>query len=224
MIGSALLLSLIGGLVLLDKQAIGEFGISQPIVACPLLGLIFGDFNIGLLLGGVLQLVWIGSLPLGAKEPLDNQGAGVVAMSIFILAKNISLNTPHEKIIFVSFLFAGIASIIGQVLSQILKKTNNYLFNRVNKDSSDKLIISTHLSGVVTALLRGFVLIIIFLILFILIAPLIKLLPNFRLGELLVLPLAIGLAGIARLVIIKRQLLYSILGVVTGLALWVLLK
>jgi mannose/fructose/N-acetylgalactosamine-specific phosphotransferase system component IIC len=37
-----LLLSILGGIVLLDKQAIGEFGVSQPIVACPLIGFIFG--------------------------------------------------------------------------------------------------------------------------------------------------------------------------------------
>ncbi len=217
-------LSILGGIILLDKQAIGEFGVSQPIVACPLIGFIFGEFSTGFLLGSVLQLIWTGALPLGSKEPLDNQGAGIVAISLFILANTRQINITYEKIIFTSLLFGGIASLIGQSLSQVQKKLNNKLFAHVNKNSTDKLIITTHFTGLITAFLRGFVLILVFLVLFILISPSIKLLPNFSIGELLTLPLIIGIASIARLVILRKRILYGTLGAMTGLLLWVLLK
>jgi mannose/fructose/N-acetylgalactosamine-specific phosphotransferase system component IIC len=224
MIITILLLSIIGGLILLDKQAIGEFGISQPIVACPLIGFIFGHFPIGLILGTVLQLIWIGSLPLGSKEPLDNQGAGVVAISVFILGYTKLVNPPCEKLIFVSLLLAGTASLIGQILSQLNKKANNILYKRVNVNSSDKSVIITHFTGLITAFLRGFILIALFLFVFILISPFINLLPNFKLSELMIIPLAIGIASLIHLVIIRKRILFCTFGIMTGLIIWILMK
>lgn len=219
-----LLLSILGGFILLDKQAIGEFGVSQPIVACPLIGFIFGEFSTGFLLGSVLQLIWIGTLPLGSKEPLDNQGAGIVAILLFILAGAVPIHITYGKMIFTSLLFGSIASLIGQSLSQAQKRYNNKLFVHVNKDSADKIISTTHFTGLVTAFFRGFLLIFVFLVLFIFISPLIKLLPNFSVSELLILPLMIGVASTARLFILRKRILYSTLGAITGLLLWVLLK
>jgi len=224
MIITILSLTVIGSFILLDKQAIGEFGISQPIVACPLIGLVFGHFSVGLFLGSVLQLIWVGSLPLGSKEPLDNQGAGVVAISIYILANNLLINRAYEKIIFICLLLAGITSLVGQIFSKTQKKINNILFNKVNENSSEKLIITVHFMGLLTSFLRNLILIGLFLILFIAITPLMKFLPNFTIGELLILPLVIGVAGIAHLVVIRKHILFSVIGVITGLLLWVLLK
>jgi PTS system N-acetylgalactosamine-specific IIC component len=224
MIITIILLSMIGAIVLWDKLAIGEFGISQPIVACPLIGLCFGEFYIGLLLGGVLQLVWVGALPLGGKEPLDNQGAGVVAIATYIFAtKSFAFSSPG-KVMFVCLLFAGLASVIGQVAAQMLKQINNRLFVSINKQSSARSIIMTNFKGLVTSFLKSLVLIVIFQILFIIVSPLIESLPDFNRGELIIIPLTIGIAGLARLLIFKRRIAYSVLGVVTGIVLWVLLK
>lgn len=224
MIMTILLLTIIGSLILLDKQAIGEFGISQPIVACPLIGLIFGEGYTGLFLGGILQLVWIGSLPLGSKEPLDNQSAGVIAISCYILAKTFSGEIAYEKIVFSCLLFAGIVSIVGQITSRVYKKFNNRLFNRVNKNSSDQAVVATHFAGLATSFLHSFILLGVFLGLYIAFLPLLNFLPNFTIGELLALPLAIGIAGIAHLVVIRKHIIFSVFGVITGVLLWVLLK
>jgi PTS system N-acetylgalactosamine-specific IIC component len=224
MIITILILSIVGAVILLDKMAIGEFGISQPIIACPIIGLLFGEFNIGLLLGGVLQLVWVGALPLGAKEPLDNQGAGVVAIAVYILAKKIPAAGSSGQIIFTCLLFAGLSSIIGQSASQILKKINNRLFTYVGIASSDASISLIHLTGLLTSFIRGFVITILFLLLFIVILPLVKLLPDFDVSVLLILPLTIGIAGIAHLVLFQKRIFYGLLGVFTGIILWVLLK
>ncbi len=227
MVGIIVILSLTGAIILWDKLAIGEFGVSQPVVCCPLIGLLFGEFHIGLLLGGVLQLVWVSSLPLGGKEPLDNQGAGVVAITTYILAKKIIVDVYQEQLIFITLLFAGLASIIGQIFSQIMKKANNQLYIRINQKSSSSSIIATNFSGLLTSFLRGFTLTILFQVLLIIISPLLKLLPQFNFIELLILPLAIGIAGIAHLVRqrrIKRRILFSVLGILTGIVLWVIVK
>ncbi|MEO0092001.1 MAG: PTS sugar transporter subunit IIC [candidate division WOR-3 bacterium] len=235
MIITLILLCLVGAIVLLDKQAIGEFGISQPIIASPLIGLIFGEFEVGLFLGTALQLVWIGALPLGAKEPTDNQSAGVVAISSFLLAKKLNISVEAEKLMFVGLLLGSIASLLGQFSSQLLKRINNHLFLKAAQDFEDHNIITNHLMGLLTFFLRNFILILFFQIIVIAFAPFIRLLPQFSISELIALPLGIGIAGIARLVIIpfrlalrelryNKQIIFSILGMITGFILWIIIK
>lgn len=225
MIVTIVLLCVIGAVVLWDKLAIGEFGISQPIVACPLLGLFFGEFHIGLLLGGVLQLVWVGTLPLGGKEPMDNQTAGIVAIATYILARKIYIDFSLEKVFFISLFLGGLASIVGQKASQMLKTFNNRLYVKVNQCSSIKSIISINFLGLATSFIKSFIVILVFLIMFVIVSPTIKFLPNFRLGELIVIPLAIGVAGLAKLLIFKqRRIGFSIIGALAGIVLWVILR
>jgi mannose/fructose/N-acetylgalactosamine-specific phosphotransferase system component IIC len=229
MIVMIILYCTIGAIILLDKMAIGEFGLSQPIIACPLIGLIFGSVHTGLFLGAIIQLVWVGALPLGSKEPPDNQTAGVVAITIFLLARQLFNNSfqaggiADEKIIFISLFFAGIAAIVGQFTIKILKKTNKHFFLGIIKDLSDKSIKRFNYLGLITSFLRGFITIALFQILFYLASPLIKYLPQFTYRELLTVPLIISTAALVRFVIIQKKYVFSILGIVTGLGLWLIL-
>src|ERR1035438_4041453 len=63
----ALLMAFLG----LDETAVGQFMVSRPIVAGPLVGWILGRPDIGLELGALVELIWIGDLPVGAHLPLD---------------------------------------------------------------------------------------------------------------------------------------------------------
>ncbi|MEO0225909.1 MAG: PTS sugar transporter subunit IIC, partial [candidate division WOR-3 bacterium] len=82
-----IILSLIGGLIMLDKYAIGEFGVSQPIIACPLIGLFFGAPEAGLTLGVLLQLIFFSNLPIGRSIPPDAQAGAVLSIASFILLR-----------------------------------------------------------------------------------------------------------------------------------------
>ena len=55
----------------LDETALGQFMISRPIVTGPLVGWIAGHPNIGMELGALIELIWIGDMPVGAHLPLD---------------------------------------------------------------------------------------------------------------------------------------------------------
>ncbi|MBS4015043.1 MAG: PTS sugar transporter subunit IIC [Candidatus Latescibacteria bacterium] len=224
-----LICSVIGAFILLDKMAIGEFGLSQPIIACPLIGLIFGSFHTGLFLGAIIQLVWIGALPLGSKEPPDNQTAGIVAITSFLLAqRHFSNSLPaslysDEKILFASLIFAGVAAVIGQFTVKTLKKFNRRLFLSAVKDLSNKSIRRANFLGLITSFLRGFLTIGMFLILFYIISPLIRLLPQFTYRELLIVPLLISTAALVRFVVIQKKYVYSVFGILTGFGLWLIL-
>ncbi|MCX8015166.1 MAG: PTS sugar transporter subunit IIC [candidate division WOR-3 bacterium] len=226
MVVTVIILSLAAGILLLDKMAVGEFGVSQPIILCPLIGLFFNNFPVGLFLGCVLQLIWLGSLPLGSKEPLDNQGAGAVAICNYILGKKVLPELSQEQLVFIVLLLAGFASIFGQILSQITKKINNNIFNYLNIRSSYRVIILANFLGIIIYLLRGFILVIIFqsILLLIMMTPFPTRLPQFTFFELLVFPLAIGIASIADIIILKRRFFYTIIGILLGNLLWIVVK
>jgi len=72
----AVWVALAGAFVYLDTSAVAQFMISQPLIACPIWGLIVGRPEVGLFFGVAFELIWLGSLPVGAaKIPEGNVGA-----------------------------------------------------------------------------------------------------------------------------------------------------
>jgi PTS system mannose-specific IIC component len=55
----------------LDVTAVGQFMVSRPIVVGPLVGWFLGHPNIGLEMGALIEMIWIGDLPVGAHLPMD---------------------------------------------------------------------------------------------------------------------------------------------------------
>ena len=51
----------------------------QPIVTGAVIGLILGDLNTGLLVGGTYQLMTIGSMPIGGAQPPNAVIGGIMA-------------------------------------------------------------------------------------------------------------------------------------------------
>ena len=45
----------------------------QPIVTCPIIGAILGNFELGIVVGGAYQLIQIGSMPIGGAQPQPSQ-------------------------------------------------------------------------------------------------------------------------------------------------------
>ncbi len=80
-----ILAALVGGLVSLDRTAFLQLMISQPLVAGTLVGFSLGDPVSGLTIGSVLQLLWIGDVPVGGSVPPNETAAAVIATSVSIL-------------------------------------------------------------------------------------------------------------------------------------------
>ncbi|MGH7738546.1 MAG: PTS sugar transporter subunit IIC [bacterium] len=59
------------GLLSLDVSAVGQFMFSRPIVVAPLVGFVLGQPALGLEMGALIELIWIGDLPVGAHLPID---------------------------------------------------------------------------------------------------------------------------------------------------------
>ncbi|MEX6156452.1 PTS N-acetylgalactosamine transporter subunit IIC [Providencia manganoxydans] len=58
--------------------------IHRPVVIGPIVGLILGDLQTGLLVGGTLELVWMGMVPLAGSQPPNVVIGGVIGTTFAI--------------------------------------------------------------------------------------------------------------------------------------------
>lgn len=75
--------AVLGGIIGLDRTAVGQFMISQPVVAGSLTGWLLGDAPAGLVIGAILELIWVLDLPIGTFVPAD---ATIVTVSTTAVA------------------------------------------------------------------------------------------------------------------------------------------
>ena len=83
MLVQAILVGLVGAFGCLDYQ-LGTLYAFRPIVLCPLVGLVLGDLQSGLAIGASLELLFMGSISIGAYVPPDETIGGVLACAFAI--------------------------------------------------------------------------------------------------------------------------------------------
>lgn len=65
-------------------QAGGYFGIAQPLVACTIMGFIFGDVKTGVMVGAAIQAMYLGMIQPGGALPSDRAAATFIGASLAI--------------------------------------------------------------------------------------------------------------------------------------------
>lgn len=78
-------LALLAGALALDTTAALQVMVSQPLVAGTIAGALVGDIGVGTAVGAVLQLVWVGALPVGAAAFPDAAVGSVSAVGVAVL-------------------------------------------------------------------------------------------------------------------------------------------
>lgn len=214
-----LLLSAVGGGLWLDKWAFGRFGLSRPVVSCGLLGFGFGEPEIGLLLGAGIELVWLGSLPLGGRIAPDGEGAGIVAMTSYLLARASGVQTP--KALFLALILAAVGASGGALADRLVRQLNRSLFQRASTRGLRLQLTLLHLSGLLLAFGMGFGLVVGGQVLTLTGLLLSQYLPgDFNTQELLALPLMIGLASLLNLFFSGRGIPFLLGGGLIGGIVW----
>lgn len=156
-----LILCFIGGIVGIDTAAAWQLMISQPVVTCPVIGLIFGQPEIGILLGILLELPWLIEMPIGAKHGLSGNLGAVVATGIAIYLNSHKCNTENI-IIIISILYSLLVSRAGSYLLIVKRKLNSkltYLADDAAARGDISLISRFHLTGVIYSFTLGFLLV-----------------------------------------------------------------
>ncbi len=90
MIGNMLLrsvtLSLAGGALALDRTAAFQIMVSRPIVTGPVIGFIMGNPMLGLAVGVILEILFIGDLPVGSHIPVHETDLTVIITALITVA------------------------------------------------------------------------------------------------------------------------------------------
>lgn len=80
-----LILSTFIAFLILENYGYGYWMISRPIFAGPLIGLLMGDIQTGLLVGGSVELMYMGVIPVGGSVPPNAQIAGILSTVFAVL-------------------------------------------------------------------------------------------------------------------------------------------
>ena len=76
--------------------AIDQFSLTEtiyrPMIACPIIGLILGDLETGLVVGGTYELMMVGNMPVGGAQP-PNAVLGAVVAMVFAVKAGMDVDT-----------------------------------------------------------------------------------------------------------------------------------
>lgn len=86
-IGMALYVSLVCTVCGWLTYGMYGWGITSPVVCGPIVGLLLGDLNTGIMIGGTLQLVYMGVVGVGAAIPINATTATTVTTALCIITK-----------------------------------------------------------------------------------------------------------------------------------------
>lgn len=113
----------------LDRTAAGQFMLCRPIVAAPLTGWLLGDVVIGLQVGAMLELLWIGRLPVGAAIPPDDSQVAVGCTFLAIVSQANS-GFPPQAVAAASLLIGMPLGKTGQLFDRLARSANARLLTK----------------------------------------------------------------------------------------------
>jgi mannose/fructose/N-acetylgalactosamine-specific phosphotransferase system component IIC len=149
----AMPLALLGAVLGLDVVSFPQAMISRPIVASTLAGAFIGQVGGGLLIGVVLELIALDTLPFGASRYPEWGSAGVVGGAIFA-AQPAGHPGALSAALLASLLTASISSYSMVVLRRIIGARLQRSRDDIEHGSRGALM-SLHLTGMSLDLLRG---------------------------------------------------------------------
>jgi fructoselysine and glucoselysine-specific PTS system IIC component len=83
--GQAILLGLIAFFGYMHSY-MGSTMHNRPIIMAPLVGLVLGDLQKGIMIGATLELIWMGAFPIGASNPPDMVSGAVMGTAFAIMS------------------------------------------------------------------------------------------------------------------------------------------
>jgi mannose/fructose/N-acetylgalactosamine-specific phosphotransferase system component IIC len=149
----ALPIALLGALLGLDVVSFPQAMISRPIVAATLAGTFIGHSASGLLIGVVLEMIALDTLPFGASRYPEWGSAGVVGGALFA-AQPTGMPGALPASLLAALLTASISGWSMVVLRRIIAARLERTRDRIEEGSRNALL-SLHLSGMSLDLVRG---------------------------------------------------------------------
>jgi PTS system mannose-specific IID component len=117
-IGTAFIIAFCAGFAYFGRRFLGDFYLERAIVLGPLTGLIMGDLQTGLIVGGTLELIFMGASDIGGSVPA-NLPIGSTIGTAFAIAGHLS---PEQA------LAIAIPAAIAGSFFELLAKTISTIF------------------------------------------------------------------------------------------------
>jgi mannose PTS system EIIC component len=161
-------LALIGGIVSMDTTSGPQVMISEPLVSCTLVGLLFGMPATGLLLGIVFQLQWFDYMPLGAVRFTDHNMAAFIATASLLMAGTVYGTGGHflQKGVIPAILFGVFVGYLGLQTTAYIWRRNDRVGEHLVKaiqDGRTSDVVRVHLMGIGMPFLKGVLMTILFI-------------------------------------------------------------
>lgn len=125
-VGDYFLAGLVAMLTGLDRVALIQIMISRPLVAGTLTGWVLGNPLVGMEVGMLLELLWLGRLPVGAAIPPDDTQVAVGA-TVMALSMGHFLELNGMPLVILSVLIAIPLGKFGQVFDRLARHVNDRL-------------------------------------------------------------------------------------------------
>jgi mannose/fructose/N-acetylgalactosamine-specific phosphotransferase system component IIC len=122
------------GAISLDFTAVGPFMVSQPLVCGPLFGWLMGQVAVGVIIGGIMQLLWMDLSPIGVCIPYDATAATVLAVYWASLPGSGALSQ-----VVLSLAFAIPFGFLFRWLDQLARRVNTLLMHQILALSDERL-------------------------------------------------------------------------------------
>lgn len=117
-IGTAFILAFIAGFAYFSRRFLGDWYLERAIILGPLTGLIMGDLQTGLLIGGTMELIFMGAADIGGSVP-PNLPIGSVLGTAFAISQNLQVQE--------ALVIAVPAALLGSFF-ELLAKTVSTVF------------------------------------------------------------------------------------------------
>ena len=142
-----LLISFVAGFAYFSRRFMGDLYLERPVIIGPIVGLIMGDFEKGLVIGGTLELVFMGAVDIGGSVPM-NYTIGTALGTAFAI-------NSGESIEF-ALVVAVPAAILGSLFETFAKTISTifvtYAEKSVEEGRFKSITVSTHLGNIVHGL------------------------------------------------------------------------
>jgi len=133
-----ILVSFFGSLLCLDRVFIQAM-ISRPVVIAPIIGLFLHNLYAGLIIGALIELIWIDRLPIGTYIPPNDSLTAVLATSTAIIAGS-KLGGVSPQLISLSVLMAIPCGVLARQMDVFIIKSNDVFSDRALEDAKENNI------------------------------------------------------------------------------------
>ena len=138
MLTEIVLISICGSLLCLDRVFMQTM-ISRPVIIAPIIGLLMNNLYAGLIIGAIIELIWVDRLPLGTYIPPNDSIAAVVAIAITTIAGS-HLDVSSPELIALSVLLALPCGMMAKQAGIVVIQSNNTLSDQALEDAKENNI------------------------------------------------------------------------------------